>query len=81
MYTVLATSWVLFSGPTHYIALSTAAFLGIGMYVVGGGIEILPFPVLVVIAAIVGALLSALIGLSTLRLSGVYFVIFTLGLT
>ena len=51
------------------------------MYDVGGGIEILPFPVLVVIAAIVGALLSALIGLSTLRLSGVYFVIFTLGLT
>lgn len=81
MYTVLATSWALFSGPTHYIALSTAAFFGIGMYVVGGGIEILPFPVLVVIAAIVGALLSALIGLSTLRLSGVYFVIFTLGLT
>jgi branched-chain amino acid transport system permease protein len=81
MYTVLATSWALFSGPTHYIALSTAAFFGVGMYVVGGGIEILPFPVLVVIAAVVGALLSALIGLSTLRLSGVYFVIFTLGLT
>lgn len=81
MYTVLATSWALFSGPTHYIALSTAAFFGMGMYVVGGGIEILPFPALVVIAAIAGALLSAVIGLSTLRLSGVYFVIFTLGLT
>lgn len=81
MYTVLATSWALFSGPTHYIALSTAAFFGMGMYVVGGGIELLPFPVLVVIAAVAGALLSALIGLSTLRLSGVYFVIFTLGLT
>lgn len=81
MYTVLATSWALFSGPTHYIALSTAAFFGVGMYIVGGGIEILPFPVLVLIAALVGALLAALIGLSTLRLSGVYFVIFTLGLT
>ncbi|MGB0632398.1 MAG: branched-chain amino acid ABC transporter permease [Alphaproteobacteria bacterium] len=81
MYTVLATSWALFSGPTHYIALSTAAFFGLGMYVVGGGIEILPFPVLVLIAGVAGALLSALIGLSTLRLSGVYFVIFTLGLT
>lgn len=81
MYTVLATSWALFSGPTHYIALSTAAFFGVGMYIVGGGIEILPFPVLVLIAALAGALLAALIGLSTLRLSGVYFVIFTLGLT
>lgn len=81
MYTVLATSWALFSGPTHYIALSTAAFFGLGMYVVGGGIDHLPLPVLVLIAGIAGGLLSALIGLSTLRLSGVYFVIFTLGLT
>lgn len=81
MYTVLATSWALFSGPTHYIALSTAAFFGIGMYVVGGGIGVLPMPVLVLIAGLLGALVSAFVGLSTLRLSGVYFVIFTLGLT
>ena len=32
------------------------------------------------IAAILGATLAALVGLATLRLSGVYFVIFTLGL-
>ena len=38
MYTVLATSWALFSGPTHYISLATAAFYGIGAYVVAGGI-------------------------------------------
>ena len=81
MYTVLATSWALFSGPTRYISLATAAFFGVGMYIVGGGIGFLPYPVLILIAGIVGAGLSALIGLSTLRLSGVYFVIFTLGLT
>lgn len=80
MYTVLATSWSLFSGPTHYISLATAALFGLGMYVVGGGIELLPFPVLVVLAALGGAALSAIIGLATLRISGVYFVIFTLGL-
>ena len=79
-YTVLATSWALFSGPTHYISLATAAFYGIGMYVVGGGIEILPFPVLVLLAAVAGAILAGIVGLTTLRLSGVYFVIFTLGL-
>jgi branched-chain amino acid transport system permease protein len=81
MYTVLATSWTLFSGPTHYISLATAALFGIGMYVIGGGVGLLPFPVLVVIAAVAGAALSTIIGLATLRLSGVYFVIFTLGLT
>jgi hypothetical protein len=37
MYTALATSWLLFSGPTNYIALSTAAFFGIGMYITAGG--------------------------------------------
>ena len=80
MYTVLSTSWALFSGPTHYISLATAAFFGLGMYIVGGGLEKFSFPVLVLIAAGVGALLAGLVGLATLRLSGVYFVIFTLGL-
>lgn len=80
MFTVLATSWTLFSGPTNYIALSTAAFFGIGMYVVGGGLPYLPFPALVLVAGLAGALFAAVVGLATLRISGVYFVIFTLGL-
>nr|MCS5605244.1 branched-chain amino acid ABC transporter permease [Alphaproteobacteria bacterium] len=50
MYVVLTTSWTLFSGPTHYISLATAAFFGLGMYVVGGGLELLPFHALVAIA-------------------------------
>ncbi len=80
MYTVLATSWALFSGPTHYISLATAAFYGLGAYVVAAGINVVPYPILVGIAGIGGAVLAALVGLATLRLSGVYFVIFTLGL-
>jgi branched-chain amino acid transport system permease protein len=80
MFTVLATSWALFSGPTNYISLATAAFFGIGMYVVGGGLGLLPFPVLVLVAGLAGALFSAVVGLATLRISGVYFVIFSLGL-
>jgi branched-chain amino acid transport system permease protein len=81
MYVVLSTSWSLFSGPTHYISLATAAFFGLGMYVVGGGLDMLPYPALVAIAALVGAGLAGLIGLATLRLSGIHFVIFTLGLS
>lgn len=80
MYAVLATSWALFSGPTNYISLASAAFFGIGMYTVGLGVEHLPMPVLIAIAALGGAILAALVGIATLRLSGVYFVIFTLGL-
>lgn len=80
MYTALCTAWTLFSGPTHYISLATAAFFGIGTYTVGVGIELLPYPFLLGIAALLGALLAAIVGFATLRLSGVYFVIFTLGL-
>lgn len=80
MFTTLATSWALFSGPTHYISLATAAFFGVGTYVTGLGIDSLPFWALVGLAGIIGAGLAALVGLATLRLSGVYFVIFTLGL-
>ena len=82
MYFALATSWALFSGPTHYISLATAAFFGVGGFLVGSGMSDyqMSFWVMAAASAIVGAILAALIGLATLRLSGVYFVIFTLGL-
>jgi branched-chain amino acid transport system permease protein len=80
MYTVLATSWALFSGPTHYISLATAAFYGLGAYVVAAGIDVVPYVVLLGLAGLAGGVVAALVGLATLRLSGVYFVIFTLGL-
>jgi branched-chain amino acid transport system permease protein len=80
MFTVLATSWTLFSGPTNYISLATAAFFGVGMYIVAAGLNHLPFPALVAIAALAGAVFAGIVGLATLRISGVYFVIFTLGL-
>jgi branched-chain amino acid transport system permease protein len=79
-YAALCTAWTLFSGPTRYISLATAAFFGIGNYMVGLGIDTIPYPALVALAAVGGAVLAALVGLATLRLSGVYFVIFTLGL-
>ena len=80
MYAAFATSWLLFSGPTNYIALSTAAFFGIGMYVTAAGIDLVPYSVLIVASGVAGAIMAAVVGLATLRVSGVYFVIFSLGL-
>jgi len=80
IYVVLCTAWTIFSGPTHYISLATAAFFGIGQYTVGLGIESYPFAVLVATAGVIAAALAIVVGMATLRLSGVYFVIFTLGL-
>ena len=82
MYVTLATSWVLFAGPTYYISLATGAFFGVGGYLVAMGMSDynLNFWLMTAIAPVVGAVLAALTGFATLRLSGVYFVIFTLGL-
>ena len=82
MYIALCTSWVMFSGPTHYISLASGAFFGVGGYLVATGMSDygLSFWLMAAIAPVVGAVLAALIGVATLRLSGVYFVIFTLGL-
>jgi branched-chain amino acid transport system permease protein len=51
-----------------------------GTMIVALGIDTISYPVLLLAATVAGAVIAALIGLATLRLSGVYFVIFTLGL-
>src|SRR3954469_593409 len=80
-FTVLATAWGLFSGPTRYVSLATTAFFGVGAYTVAVLGELVPWPLVLMISAALGAIVAAIVGLSTLRLSGVYFVIFTFGLT
>lgn len=79
-YTVLATAWALFSGPTRYVSLATVAFFGIGAYTVAVFGEVLAWPLVLLIALVIGLVVALVVGLSTLRLSGVYFVIFTFGL-
>lgn len=79
-YVVLATAWALFSGPTRYVSLATVAFFGIGAYTVAVFNEVLPYPLVLLIAAMVGLAVALVVGLATLRLAGVYFVIFSFGL-
>ena len=43
-FTVLATAWGMFSGPTRYVSLATAAFFGVGAYTVAVLGEVLPWP-------------------------------------
>lgn len=80
LYSAVCTAWSLFSGPTHLVSLATAAFFGVGTYAVALGIDVLPFPLLLLIGGVAAALLAGIVGWATLRISGVYFVVFTLGL-
>lgn len=79
-YVTLASAWALFSGHTHYVSLATVAFYGIGAYTVAVLNEALPYPLVLLVAGAMGAGLALIVGLSTLRLKGVYFVIFSFGL-
>ena len=80
IFTVLATAWALFSGPTGYVSLATVAFFGLGVYVAAVFGEAWPWPAVLATAALAALAVALLVGLATLRLRGVYFVIFTFGL-
>ena len=80
MYIIITVSWTLFSGPTGYISLAPAAFFGIGVYSSALLALVLPLPVVIGIGGLAGFCLALLVGALTLRLRGIYFVMFTFGL-
>jgi branched-subunit amino acid ABC-type transport system permease component len=80
MYVALATGWAFFCGPTRYVSLAASAFFGLGAYAVAVLAPDYSYPLAVVAALALASVLSAFVGLATLRLSGMYFVIFTFGL-
>lgn len=79
-YGVLATAWALFSGPTRYISLATVAFFGIGAYTVAALADVMPYWLILIVAAGIGLVVALIVGLATLRLAGIYFVVFSFGM-
>lgn len=80
MFIVLTVSWTMFSGPTGYVSLATAAFFGVGIYtmaILGGTLPLLS---VVVAGGLASLIIALIVGVITLRLRGVYFIIFTFGL-
>jgi branched-chain amino acid transport system permease protein len=80
-YLVLTVAWALFSGTTRYVSLATAAFFGLGAYTVAMLIKVLPIYACFAVALALGTLMALLVGLVTLRISGMFFVIFGFGLS
>ena len=80
-FAILTVGWMLFSGPTGYMSLATAAFYGIGFYVAALLNGPVPFGVAIIIAGAASFVVAMLVGALTLRLRGVYFAIFTFALT
>jgi branched-chain amino acid transport system permease protein len=76
----LAVAWTLFSGPTRYLSLATGAFFGAGAYTTAVVMARLPWPLPVLAAAAVAAIMALVVGTLALRLRGPYFAVFTFGL-
>jgi branched-chain amino acid transport system permease protein len=80
MYVIITLSWVIFSGPTGYISLATAAFFGIGVYTSAILSNTLFLPLVIFIGGLASFCLAFLVGSLTLRLRGMYFTMFTFAL-
>jgi branched-chain amino acid transport system permease protein len=80
MYIILSVSWAMFSGPTGYMSLATAAFFGVGIYTAAFLGKLVPLPVFIIAGGLASSLVALFVGALTLRLRGIYFAIFTFGL-
>jgi len=80
MYIIITVSWTMFSGPTGYISLAPAAFFGVGIYTSALLGKAFSLPIVICIGALASFCLALLVGALTLRLRGIYFVMFTFGL-
>jgi branched-chain amino acid transport system permease protein len=81
MYAILTLSWTMFSGPTGYVSLATAALFGVGVYVAVILRDSIPIELIVLIGGLASFGAALAIGVLTLRLKGVYFILFTFGVT
>jgi branched-chain amino acid transport system permease protein len=79
-FVVLTVAWVIFSAPTGYMSLATAAFYGVGFYTAALLSGTVPFLLIILLAGAISFILALGVGALTLRLRGVYFAIFTFGL-
>src|SRR5262249_44656118 len=63
------------------VSLATAAFFGLGAYTVAMLVKEMPIYATFGVALVLGTAMAALVGLVTLRISGMFFVIFGFGLS
>lgn len=76
----MAISWNTFSGATRYFSLGSAGFFGVGAYVTLLAAPTLGWEVGLLLAGVAAAFVGLLVGVSTLRLRGLYFTLVTIGL-
>jgi branched-chain amino acid transport system permease protein len=82
LYTILVLGVYLMTGLTGLFSLGQGGFVSIGAYTAAIAFQRfgVPFPVALIIAMLMGAVLGFLVGIPTLRLRRDYFLLVTFGL-
>jgi branched-chain amino acid transport system permease protein len=82
VYLALAQGWNLMAGSAGLVSLGTSCFVGLGAYVAVGSLNGLGLPIsfALMLCAIAGGLLAALVSPALFRLRGLYFTVGTLAL-
>lgn len=80
IFGILAVGYNILFGLTGYLSFGHAAFLGIGSYAAMWSFKLLTMNVIpaIIFAVIISGIFSLVIGMLTLRRSGIYFSILTL---
>lgn len=80
MYVALAEGWLIISGFTGYVFLGSAAFFGLGAYLMAMTYDAIPIWLVVVIAGLIAAGLAFALGYPALKVRGAYFIILSYGI-
>src|SRR6478735_4037859 len=79
IYAVVGLGLMLLAGFTGLFSIGHAAFLGVGAYTQAVFVNMgLPFPLALVLAAVLSAAVGIVVGLPALRVKGIYLGIATL---
>lgn len=85
IYAIVGMGFSILLGYAGLASLGTAGFIGLGSYIAGNMLKMIPVPfpyVLVILAIIiVGIVLGGIVGFISLRIEGMYLAIITLGLS
>jgi len=79
IYSIIGLGLMLLAGFTGLFSIGNAAFMGVGAYVAGVmSAHGMPFPLTLLVAAGLSALVGAIVGLPALRVKGIFLGIATL---
>ena len=82
IYTIVSIGLNLLFGFTGLISIGHAAFLGTGAYTTAillTQVPAIPFPIILILSGLLAAVLGFIVGLPSLRLSGHYLAMATIG--